>query len=85
MVWYSHLFKNVPQFVVIHTVKGFGIVNKAEQMFFWNSLAFYVGHNFSSKDQASFNFLAAVTICSDFRALENKFSHFFHCFPIYLP
>ena len=30
MVWYSHLFNNVPQFVVIHTVKGFGIVNKAE-------------------------------------------------------
>jgi len=30
VVWYSHLFKNVPQFVVIHTVKGFGIVNKAE-------------------------------------------------------
>ena len=30
MVWYSHLFKNFPQFVVIHTVKGFGIVNKAE-------------------------------------------------------
>ena len=30
MVWYSHLFKNVPQFVVIHTVKGFGVVNKAE-------------------------------------------------------
>ena len=30
MVWYSHLFKNFPQFVVIHTVKGFGIVKKAE-------------------------------------------------------
>ena len=30
MVWYSHLFKNFPQFVVTHTVKGFGIVNKAE-------------------------------------------------------
>ena len=30
MVWYSHLFKNFPQFVEIHTVKGFGIVNKAE-------------------------------------------------------
>ena len=30
MVWYSHLFKNLPQFVVTHTVKGFGIVNKAE-------------------------------------------------------
>ena len=30
MVWYSHLFKNFPQFVVIHTAKGFGIVSKAE-------------------------------------------------------
>ena len=30
MVWYSHLFKNFPQFVVIHTIKGFGVVNKAE-------------------------------------------------------
>ena len=30
VVWYSHLFKNCPQFVVIHTVKGFGIINKAE-------------------------------------------------------
>ena len=30
VVWYSYLFKNFPQFVVIHTVKGFGIVNKAE-------------------------------------------------------
>ena len=30
MVWYSHLLKNFPQFAVIHTVKGFGIVNKAE-------------------------------------------------------
>ena len=30
MVWYSHLFQNFPQFIVIHTVKGVGIVNKAE-------------------------------------------------------
>ena len=30
VVWYSHLFKNFPQFIVIHTVKAFGIVNKAE-------------------------------------------------------
>ena len=30
VVWYSHLFQNFPQFVVIHTVKGFGMVNKAE-------------------------------------------------------
>ena len=30
MVWYSHLLKNVPHFVVIHTVKGFGVINKTE-------------------------------------------------------
>ena len=30
MVWYSHLLKNFPQFVMIHTLKGFGIFNKAE-------------------------------------------------------
>ena len=30
MAWYSYLFQNFPQFIVMHTVKGFGIVNKAE-------------------------------------------------------
>ena len=41
VVWYSHLFQNFPQFLVIHTVKGFGIVKKAEiDVFFWNRLAF---------------------------------------------
>ena len=40
VVWYSQLFKNFPQFVVIHTVKGFNIVNEAEVDVFWNSLAF---------------------------------------------
>ena len=30
MVWYSHLFQNFPQFIVIHIVKGFGIINDAE-------------------------------------------------------
>ena len=30
MIWYSHLFENFPQFAVIHMVKGFGVVNKAE-------------------------------------------------------
>ena len=42
VVWYSHLFKNFPQFVVIHTVKGFGIVNKTETDIFLNSLAFFM-------------------------------------------
>ena len=41
VVWYSHLFQNFPQFVVIHTVKCFVMVSKAElDVFFWNSLAF---------------------------------------------
>ena len=40
VVWYSHLLQNFPQLVLTHTVKGFGTVNKAEEMFFWNSLAF---------------------------------------------
>ena len=30
LAWYSHLFQNFPQFIVIHTFKGFGVVNKAE-------------------------------------------------------
>ena len=38
-----------------------------------------------SKEQASFNVMAAVTICSDFGAPQNKVSHCFHCFPINLP
>ena len=40
VVWYAHLLKNFPQFVVIYTVKGFGIINKAEVNIFLNSLAF---------------------------------------------
>ena len=43
VVWYSHRFQNYPQFVVIHTVKGFGIVNKADVFLelscFFNDLA----------------------------------------------
>jgi len=43
MVWYSHLFKNFPQFVVIHAVKGFSVVSEAEvDVFFWNYLAFSI-------------------------------------------
>ena len=42
MVWYSHLFKNFPQFSVIHTVKGFGVVNEAEiDVFLEHSCFFY--------------------------------------------
>ena len=40
VVWYSHLFKNFPQFVKIYTVKDFGVINKAEVDVFLDSLAF---------------------------------------------
>ena len=40
VVWYSHLFENFQQFVVIHTIKGFSVVNEAEvDVFSWNSFA----------------------------------------------
>ena len=41
MVWYSHFLKNFPQFVVIHTVKGFVIVNKAEVDVFLELFCFF--------------------------------------------
>ena len=41
VVWYPHLFQNFPQFIVIHTVKGFGIVNKAEIDVFLELSCFY--------------------------------------------
>ena len=42
MVWYSHLLKNFPQFVVIHTVKGFGTVNKAKVDVFLELSCFFI-------------------------------------------
>ena len=41
MAWYSHIFKNFPQFVVIHMVKGFGIVNKTEIDVFLELFCFF--------------------------------------------
>ena len=41
MIWYSHLFQNFPQFLVIHTVKGFGIVNKEEVDIFLELSCFF--------------------------------------------
>ena len=40
MVWYSHLFRSFPQFIMIHTIKDFGIADETEVDFFFNSLAF---------------------------------------------
>ena len=41
VVWYSHLFQNFPQFVVMHTVKGFGVLNKAEVDIFLELCQFF--------------------------------------------
>ena len=58
MVWYSHFLKNFPQFVVIYTVKGFGIINKAEVDVFLELSCFFddptdVGHLISSSSAFS--------------------------------
>ena len=84
VVWYSHLFKNFPQFVEIHKVKGFGVVNKAEVDVFLELSCFFddpadVG-NLTSASSASSNsslniwkFMVHVLLKPD---LEN-FEHYF--------
>ena len=59
-------------------------VSKVVSLLF-NMLSRLVGYSFTSKEQASFNFMAAVTICSDFGAPKNTVYHCFHCFSIYVP
>ena len=66
VLWYSYLFQNFPQFIVIHTVKGFGIVNKAEMDVFPELSGFFddpadVGNLISGSSafsKTSFNSLA---------------------------
>ena len=84
MVWYFHLFKNFPQFVVIHTVKGFGIVNKEEVDVFLELFWFFdepidVGHlipgssAFSKSSLNIWNFMVQVLLKP---GLENFEYHF---------
>ena len=84
MVCHSHLFKNFPQFVVIHTVKGFDIVNKAEVDIFLELSCFFndpmdVGNlisgssDFSKSSLNIWKFMAHVLLKPD---LEN-FEHYF--------
>ena len=84
MVWYSHFFQNFPQFVVIHTVKGIGVVNKTEvDVFLELSCFFYdpadVGNlisgpsAFSKSSLNIWKFMIHVLLKSD---LEN-FEHYF--------
>ena len=65
MVWYSHLIKNFPQFIVIHTVKDFGIVNKAEVDVFLELSCFFddpadVGNLISGSSAFSFLFFSST-------------------------
>ena len=83
VVWYSHLLKNLPQFVVIHTVKGIGIVNKAEVDVFLKFSCFFddptIGNlipgpsAFSKYSLNTWNFIVQVLMKP---GLEN-FEHYF--------
>ena len=86
MVWYSYLFKNFPQFVVIHTVKGFGIVNKAEVDVFLELSCFFddpvdignlmSGSSGSSKSSLNiWKFLVHVLWKSDLWNFEHYFAN----------
>ena len=68
LVWYSHLFKNFPQFVVIHTVKGFGIVNEAEADVFLEFSCF----SYNSTDVG--NFISGSSAFSIFSLYIRKLS-----------
>ena len=76
VVWYSHLLKNFPQFIVIHTVKGFGIVNKAEIDVFLELSCFFhdpadVGNLISGSSAFSKTSLNKSLVAFNF--IENNF------------
>ena len=84
MVWYSHLFKNLPEFVMVHTVKGFGIVNKAEVDVFLELSCFFddpmdvgnlisVSSAFSKSGLNMWKFMVQVL----FKPSLENFEHFF--------
>ena len=85
MVWYSHLFKNFPQFVVIHTVKDFGIVNKAEADVFLEFSCFFYDSTdvdnlisgscaFSKSSVNIWKFLVHVLLKPSLENFENYFA-----------
>ena len=86
MVWYSHLFKNFPQFVVIHIVKGFSVVSEGEvDVFLEFSCFFYdptcVGilisdsSAFSKSSLNIWNFLVCVLLKPGLKNFEHFFAH----------
>ena len=84
VVWYSNLFKNFPQFLVIHTVKGFGIVNKAEVDIFLKLSCFFddpmdVGNLISGSSPFCKSSLT-IWKFSVYLLLEPGLENFEHCF-----
>ena len=84
MAWYSHLLKNFPLFIVIHTVKGFGIVNKAEiDVFLEFSFFFHdpvdVGNLISGSSAFSKTILniRKFTVCILLKPGLENFEHYF--------
>ena len=85
VVWYSHLFKNFPEFVVIHTVKVFGIVNKAEVAVFLKLYHFFNDQNdvgnlisgssaFSKSSLNIWNFTVHILLKPGLENLEHYFA-----------
>ena len=90
MVWYSHLFQNFPQLIVIHIVKGFGMVNKAEIDVFLELSCFFhdpadVGNlmsGSSSFSKTSLNikkFMVHLLLKPGLENFEHYFTFFEHC------
>ena len=82
MVWYSHLLKNFPQFIVIHTVKGFGIVNKAEIDVFLEVSCFFddpvgVGNLISGSSAFSKSSLKKFSVHVLLKTSLKNFEHYF--------
>ena len=83
VVWYSHLFQNFPQFVVIHTIKGFNVVNKAEvdvflefPCFFYDPMVDNLISGSSAVSKSSLNILKFSVHILLKPSLEN-FEHYF--------
>ena len=75
MVWYAHLLKNFPQFIVVHTVKGFGIVNKAQIDVFLELSCFFddpvdVGNLISGSSAFSKSFCLFTIVWSQVNSRE---------------
>ena len=79
MVQITHLYMTTGETISL-TIGTF--VSKVMSAFWY---AVWVCHSFPSKEQVSFNFMAAVTVCSNLRVQENKICPCFHFFPFYLP